>query len=240
MLTVLGNGKTWNVQKLAQLDAAMTSARLINERMAKARVFKTSKSLREFALQQCQKRGEDAGLYLEFGVATGKTIKQIAARTSGTVYGFDSFDGLPEDWNDEFRKGAFKHPIPDLPDNVVLKIGLFENTLPDFCKRHHEPIRFLHVDCDLYSSTKTIFQHIGHLIEPGTIIVFDEYFNYCGWQQHEFKAFEEFLAQSGLRCAYLGYVSVHQQVCVRIVKAPRRKKSLKQRFLHILRAGKLS
>ena len=68
--------------------------------------------------------------------------------------------------------------------------GLFDDTLPSFAKTHTQPVSFLHVDCDLYSSTKAIFDILGDQIVEGTVIVFDEYFNYPGWQHHEFKAFQ--------------------------------------------------
>jgi hypothetical protein len=46
-------------------------------------------------------------LWLEFGVASGNTINYISRFTQDTVYGFDSFEGLPEKWRDGFDKGAF-------------------------------------------------------------------------------------------------------------------------------------
>jgi hypothetical protein len=42
-------------------------------------------------------------LWLEFGVASGRTINYISNFTNDKVYGFDSFEGLPEKW----RNGSF-------------------------------------------------------------------------------------------------------------------------------------
>jgi hypothetical protein len=54
-------------------------------------------------------------------------------------------------------------------------------------------------------------------IRNGTVILFDEYFNYPGWELHEFKAFQEFIAHTGLSYRYIGVVPSHQQVAVKII-----------------------
>ena len=77
-----------------------------------------------------------------------------------------------------------------------------------------EDVAFLHVDCDLYSSTKDIFENLGDRVKSGTVIVFDEYMNYPGWKYHEWKAFHEFISSSKLKYQYIGLVPSHQQVAV--------------------------
>ena len=59
-------------------------------------------------------------LWLEFGVASGNTINYISKFTTDKVYGFDSFEGLPEKWRDGFDKGSFnRHGIlPHVNSNV--------------------------------------------------------------------------------------------------------------------------
>lgn len=161
----------------------------------------------------------DDGFILEFGVASGRTINHLASLTTKTVYGFDVFTGLPETWRTGFEKGAFaRSNLPEVASNVELVVGLFDQGIDVFlAKNAPNFISLLHVDCDLYAGTKTIFEKLGHLLRTGSIIVFDEYFNYPGWQQHEFKAFKEFIKSSGLNYRYEAFVSKHQQVCVSIV-----------------------
>lgn len=130
------------------------------------------------------------------------------------IYGFNSFEGLPEHWRTGFGKGSFSTPIPTVPGNVKLIKGLFADTLPHFLKGHTEPISFLHIDCDLYSSSKFIFETLGDRIGTGCVIVFDEYFNYPGWKEHEFKAFSEFVSTNRIEYRYEAFVASHQQVCV--------------------------
>lgn len=157
------------------------------------------------------------GLYLEFGVFSGRTINHIARQVVRSVYGFDSFEGLPERWRDRWGAGHFKiKKLPQVAKNVTLIKGWFDKTLPEFLKAHPEDIAFMHVDCDLYSSTRTIFACLAPRIKPGTVIVFDEYFNYTGWREGEFKAFQEFVAREGLEFEYLSYNRNAEQVSTRI------------------------
>ena len=80
------------------------------------------------------------------------------------------------------------------------------------------PIALLHVDCDLYSSTVTILNELKDNIVPGTVIVFDEYINYPGWQLDEFKAWKEHVGAYGREYEYIGRVSKHQKVAIRVTK----------------------
>ena len=100
--------------------------------------------------------------------------------------------------------------------NAVLVEGLFADSLPGFLREHPEPVGFLHIDCDLYSSTRTVLTLLAPRLRPGSVIVFDEYFNYPGWQEGEHKAFQEVVAETGLGYEYLGYNRVQTQLAVRI------------------------
>lgn len=157
------------------------------------------------------------GLYLEFGVYKGGTIRFIAAKVgrSQQVYGFDSFEGLPESWTGNSFGFDAKGKLPRVPPNVRLQKGLFADVLPSWLEAHPGSVAFLHIDCDLYQSTKTVFDQIADRIVPGTIVVFDEYFNYPNWQAHEFRAFQELVDEFQIRYEYLAYARL--QVAVRII-----------------------
>lgn len=159
------------------------------------------------------------GLYLEFGVHAGGSITAIATNVENTVYGFDSFDGLPEAWNN-LPAGHFACPLPEVPSNVVLIKGWFKDTLPSFVENHkNEKVAFLHIDCDLYSSTKCIFDNLKNNFQDGSIICFDELIDYNGddWKNHEWKAWNEFLEETGYNWECLGKYGPHQ-VAFRIFK----------------------
>jgi hypothetical protein len=155
------------------------------------------------------------GLVAEFGVYKGTSLTQIAKFfPDHTVHGFDSFVGLPDAWGGT-SKGAGAFDIgakpPELSvSNVEFHVGWFDETVPVFAGQHSGPFAFAHLDADLYSSTKTVFDTLGDWFVPGTIVVFDEYFGYHGWQRHEHKAFMEFLSVSGLsfRAISLGHMNL--------------------------------
>jgi predicted O-methyltransferase YrrM len=102
-------------------------------------------------------------------------------------------------------------------ENVHLHVGFFGESLPPFLKKHTDPIRFLHVDCDLFSSTKTILSLLRSRIVPGTVIVFDEFFGYSKWREDEYKAFQEAVANFGWRHDYLA-VSLFSKQAVIIIR----------------------
>lgn len=166
------------------------------------------------------------GVYLEMGVFTGSSINYIAHKIQDhLIYGFDSFEGLPEAWTRDdtilYSQGFFAvSQLPDVASNVILYKGWFDKTLPQFKSEvlGDKLITFIHIDCDIYSSTKTVFDLLfDHLVE-GTVLVFDELYNYAGFDQHELKAFFEFLDQKNLSAEYLAYNIHHEQVAVRLVK----------------------
>lgn len=162
----------------------------------------------------------DEGMACEFGVFSGSTLKIIVdARAGKDVYGFDSFQGLPEDWRTNIPTGTFEvDELPELP-GAELVVGWFADTLPGFLDSHPGPVAFLHLDADLYSSTKVVLDQIGSRLFPGSVVLFDEYFNYPGWERHEHQAWCEFVEASGVSFEYLCYTSNSEQLAVRITGA---------------------
>jgi hypothetical protein len=160
------------------------------------------------------------GLWMEFGVFTGRSLEQFSRKCPSVLYGFDSFEGLHEKWDDNNPKGVFNlngkippgyivgenHSMHDSslplnwkpwPKNVKLVKGFFDKTLPVFLEKFEGDAALIHIDCDLYSSTKDIFKYLKNRIKTGTIIVFDEITDYTDFRLHEIKAFAEFLLETG-------------------------------------------
>ncbi|MFN3526964.1 MAG: class I SAM-dependent methyltransferase [Paracoccus sp. (in: a-proteobacteria)] len=177
--------------------AAEDSARYIYDNFRTAQVF----TYRHETVAYAAKAAKNDGVFLEFGVDQGATINQIARlRPKARVFGFDSFRGLPEDWGGtSLTRGRFdrKGALPEVPPNVELVAGWFNDSIPVWKAAHPDPIAFCHVDCDLYSSTVTIFTELEDRFRPGTIILFDEYFGYADWRGGEHKAFLEMIARTG-------------------------------------------
>lgn len=155
------------------------------------------------------------GLILEFGVFNGKSIRLIADQVDGHVHGFDSFEGIPEDWNHE-NAGSYSthHKLPDVPANVTLHPGWFNESIPKFIKNESGPVRFMNIDCDLYSSTKTVLTLFASQIVAGTVIVFDEYIGNPSWEEDEHKAFQEAATEFNWAYKMLNFSFVTKQLVV--------------------------
>ncbi len=159
------------------------------------------------------------GLILEFGVRHGTSIRQLASLTSKPIYGFDSFEGLPEDWHQESKEiYSTRGKIPKVPAHVTLIPGWFEETLPLFLEKHkEEDVALINIDCDIYSSTKTVLDLLSNRIKKGTIIIFDEYIGNLHWEEDEHKAFMESVTQYRWKYEYLFYSAYTKQVVVKII-----------------------
>jgi hypothetical protein len=148
------------------------------------------------------------GLFVEFGVFQANSINFFAGMTSEILYGFDSFEGLKEDWVGwSLPKGHFSlnGRLPKVAPNVRLIKGWFDQTLPEFLASNPGTISFLHIDCDTYESTTCVLNLCAERIVPGTVVLFDEYFGYRGWRLGEFRAWREFIARSSLSYDYKAF-----------------------------------
>ena len=202
----------------ADWEAQSSSAAFFRRELKTA----TAHFAKDHTLRAAVERAPREGLYLEFGVATGSTARIIAeAAPSGTVFGFDSFEGLPEHWRNGYPVGEFAmEQIPDVP-GVEFVVGWFDQTLPGFLEAHPEPVAFLHLDADLYSSTVTVLEALAPRLRVGTVVVFDEYFNFPGWEEHEHRAWTEFVESTGLAVESLGFTADNEQLSLRLTRAPR-------------------
>jgi hypothetical protein len=153
--------------------------------------------------------GREAGdrrvLYLEFGVFRGNSLRhwsKILHHPESKLHGFDSFEGLPEDWSDLVPKGHFSTagaiPVIDDPRVKFFK-GWFSQTLSEYRVPAHE-VLVMNLDADLYSSTKCVLEHFSSQIVPGAYMYFDEFSE----PKHEFRAFMEFSASTSRKFAVRG------------------------------------
>lgn len=159
--------------------------------------------------------------YTEFGVAQGHSFRwwlENNTNPNSKFTGFDTFTGLPEDWNFLYKKGDMsdKGKIPVIEDKrAELKAGLFQETLPDYLKEFCDTSRrnVIHMDADLYSSTYYVLNSIAPYLKKGDIIMFDEFFVPTG----EFKAFTEFTSSYYIKYELIGAVNNYLQLAVKII-----------------------
>jgi hypothetical protein len=218
-LAVLASPFMWHQGE--NLRSRIESVRFVLSLPSSTSRFMLRRHIQEWSIQ----RAPSSGLFLEFGVAGGESIRLISRmlgqRSSATdVYGFDSFHGLPVDWRKGLRKGTFAQAgLPEVGPNVKLVIGLFEDTLEPFLSETPGPVSFVHIDCDLYSSSKYVLSTLrrAERLHPGTIILFDEFFNYPKWTAGgEFRAATEAFADWDLDWKVIAVVPVNHQVTVEI------------------------
>ena len=156
-------------------------------------------------------------LFAEFGVWKGKSLKKISKMigNDSMCFGFDSFEGLQEDWvGTSMAKGFFnvnkKTPKIDNP-NCKFYVGYFDKTIPDFVnfldKNQIEQILFIHLDSDTYPAANIVLNSLSKFIRKNTIITFDEYLGYPGWKYGEYKAFQEFIRDYNMKYKYLSFSS---------------------------------
>ncbi|MFD7006639.1 MULTISPECIES: class I SAM-dependent methyltransferase [Rhodococcus] len=204
-----------DITQALDVRATNEAAAFVLEHMPKAPVFWNPQDTLRYGLSQV----EVEGLALEFGVASGTTLRIIVEQLKDAeheVFGFDVFSGLPQTWRTGFPAGEFAQENLPQVRGAQLVPGLFEDTLSGFLEKHPGPVSFVHLDADLYSSTKSVLDRIERRLVAGTVIVFDEFFNFPGWQEHEYRAWAEFVDRTGVGFEYLSYTANHEQVVVRI------------------------
>jgi hypothetical protein len=133
--------------------------------------------------------------YLEFGVHQGESFRRwlmIETHPDSRFHGFDTFTGLPTEWNKYRRAGHFNvgGAVPQVDDpRVSFHAGLFQDTLPRFLKTFAGGRRLVvHNDSDLYSSTLYTLAMLNECMVAGTVIIFDEFAS----PEHEFRAWNDY------------------------------------------------
>jgi len=162
------------------------------------------------------------GHWCEFGVREGRSLKWLIDEyPQQVIHAFDSWQGLPEDWNHGTGNVAdMSCDTPTVPGHIQLHKGWFKDTLPVWKQKHKGPIAFLHMDADIYSSTKEVLTALDEQIVTGTVITFDEFCNFrlsgkmSKWQEHEFLALIEWLDECKRKVKPLNRNWAYQASCV--------------------------
>jgi len=163
-----------------------------------------------YVMEELQLKHKENTLWLEFGVYQGTSTNYISRFTHDIIYGFDSFEGLPEKWRDGYEKGVFNRQgsMPSVSQNVRLIKGWFHDTLPDFMKGiNNQKISFLHIDSDLYSSAKFVLDLVKDSLDEDCVVIFDELFNFPQYDSEtcELRAFYEFITENEVDYEWIGY-----------------------------------
>ena len=202
-----------SVYQLLRERAIADSATYAEQHLNTAMIFNEDVKLWDFAASAAK---VDDGLILEFGVFKGSSITHFAKIFKDkTLHGFDSFEGLAENWTGyHLAKGAFDlgGTMPQVPDNVTLHKGWFNETLPGFLKANKGKIRLCHIDCDTYESSLYVLTQISRHLTKGSVIVFDEYYGYPNWKFGEYRAWQEVCAAKKISYRYIAFANMQAAV----------------------------
>lgn len=178
------------------------SAEFINNHIESAILFNSINEYRNFVFSKVN----NSGLLLEFGVFKGGSINYFSKLLKNNndkryIYGFDSFEGLSDAWNGtNLVNGSLtlNGRLPKVNANVQLIAGRIDNTYEKFLielEPNSKCIAFMNMDFDIYSPTKFALEKSIPFLHSGSIIIFDEFLGYPGWEYHEYKAFTETIEQ---------------------------------------------
>ncbi len=155
--------------------------------------------------------------YIEFGVFDGGSFMWWAnanTQANSRFYGFDTFEGLPEDWG-SFKKGDMQSNMPLTDDTrITFFKGLFQDTVPGFAKNYKPGVRrVIHFDADLFTSTLFGLTSMAPFLKPGDIIIFDEF----NVPMHEFYAWELFTQSYYIKYEVLAGINNFYQTAFKIL-----------------------
>ena len=154
--------------------------------------------------------------FYEFGVWRAEAFRYLI-KTFKKGYGFDTFEGIPEDWHHE-KAGTYTSDgnIPKIKGGKFI-VGKFEDTLPDFFAQERPMASIINFDADLYSSTICALNFAKPVIDQHTILIFDEFIINDNWEQDEYKALEEFCSNNDYTYEVLAISFFTKQVAVKII-----------------------
>ena len=159
---------------------------------------------------------ERSRAFYEFGVWMGDSFRYLIDHFP-QGYGFDTFEGLPEEWHG-LPRGSYTSfgEVPNIL-GAEFVIGEFKDTLPEFFSTERPVAGLINFDADLYSSTITALNHARPVIDRSTVLVFDEFIVNKNWEHDEFRALEEFCAANGMSYEVLAVSLFTKQMACRLL-----------------------
>ncbi|MEI7812130.1 MAG: class I SAM-dependent methyltransferase [Ignavibacteria bacterium] len=204
-----------NILELTKWIAEQDKKDIFNDFYSVKRDYSKRNQLYQYVVDKLSLKNEPID-YLEFGVCTGLSFRWWLSgciSDNSKFYGFDTFEGLPENWG-TYKKGDMAANIPVFDDSRVKLIkGLFQDTVPDFfatnCMNNGKR-KIIHLDADLFSSTLFALTSISPYLKKGDILFFDEF----NVPNHEFFAFKVFSDSYYLKTKLLGAVNNYFHVAL--------------------------
>lgn len=182
-------------------------------------VFPNREQMYAFLSERFHDSGSAPIDYLEFGVYQGKSIakwSELNQNAASRFFGFDSFEGLPEDWTKLRPKGSFATGlVPAMEDQrVKFVVGWFQASLPGFLKDFQSGNQMvIHIDCDLYSSTLYVLTQMDQWMPKGALVIFDELY----YAEHEYRALLDYVSAYRRKFELIAAATGYGQVAIRLL-----------------------
>jgi Macrocin-O-methyltransferase (TylF) len=199
-----------SVPMLMRRDAVVDSFNYAKENMQDAYSFLDRFDGLRLSIKEATRRFPSRKLVLEFGVYKAGMINYQAGKFPELNFvGFDSFEGLQEQWSGMAPKRTFDlgGRLPRVRRNVGLVKGWFAESGPRWKTENPAsdiPL-LMHVDCDTYAATVDVLEICSNYVEHGLVIHFDEYFRFPDWRNAGFKALKEIAERRRWRLTFLSY-----------------------------------
>jgi len=208
-----------NLFNVLKERAVNSSADFVEQHLSSSLIFRKRENIQDYASEKLINKYSN-GKCLEFGVAGGYSINRISKKLHNMkFFGFDSFEGLSEDWiGTDVKKNTFSQQgkLPKVNSNVTLIKGWFHETVPVFISNNEmSDVRLIHIDVDTYEASTIVFKAIGPHIRKGLFILFDELIGYPNWHNGEYKALIESQKMFGFEYRYIAFTT--EQALIEII-----------------------
>lgn len=191
-----------NFVSFLQKDAHQKTLEILGDQISGSLFFESKHDLWDFTIKEVEKLDKDNNnkICMEFGVGGGESIRFFSKKfmkNNINIVGFDTFYGNPDIWpgtDNMIGSSNQNGKIPkNLDKNVKIIKGYIEDTLEDFIKKNNiKKIDFIHVDVNIYSTSKKILEVTKKYMNKDSLILFDELVNYpFWWKNGEYKALTE-------------------------------------------------
>jgi hypothetical protein len=204
-----------DVRLAAQIRAAISSAEWLHKNADHAPTYSRRVEMLEALFPLIPAEGDLA----EFGVFTGAVTRFVRPRFMDRRYhAFDSWRGVPEEMSLSVAKFSFdlNGVVPELPPETTIHAGWFDETIPKWREQFETPLAFAYIDCDLYESVKTVLEGITDRIRPGTILAYDDWYNFTNWEAHSPRATQEWAQRHAIEMEPIGFTTLEHAGSFRI------------------------
>ena len=206
-----------NVYDIYKKEEILNSYNYFKKYLQTSAVLEHTDEIRRYSVISSLENDKENDKYnLEFGVYTGRSIN-LFSKYLKKVYGFDSFEGLSHDWlGTRITRGHLNlnKKLPKVNYNVNLIQGKVEETLENFLRQHDPVINFVHLDLDTYEPTVYVLKKIKPFLDSKAIILFDELYNYPGWEHGEYRALNEVFSKEEYK--FIAFCTTGSQVSIKL------------------------